>query len=580
MTLANPRVFAKHTRLDRINRTQVNWESALYNGAYILGAKGSGKSTVAADIALYHFLNGTPQIILDPLGVGTIDNFLWRVWRVLRDLPPDLPSSYHSRFWERITYINVASAERVVAFPLIYKTGSERSLLEIAERYLNVILLTSPWLMHAQVQGWPPLHYIGTQTAIVLAALDYPLTLALDLLRHPEAWQNAGRFAAAVKRYPEAAPAVAFFQEEYIPAGQANRRRLLNPYFDKVFVFNLDQNLRAMFGATKPGIDWEEVEQKGQTVLIDFRNEIDPQLKKFKLLWIFSFIFEYIRLRGRRDTPLGLIIDELASLSQHIPTGENPLADLLDEFINVYMRNHHIYFTCAHQSISQVDEKLRQTLLSLGTYLFGRAATIQEAREVGDVLWKKDPFRVKYEHKTWGKADRLLLPPRLSSAAYRRIMQEYANSPKWGSPDFPYYVLDTEPEFMRLEDQQEEAANLLLDLGLFEFFCRPSLREGEVASTVSKVSIASLITDKETGELCFPNLNVVTHVRALLEATAGMPIKTLLAEQDALVSKEQELPNMRKPGTAAASLQQSTDTAPDIPHQPPQRHHQRRRSIS
>jgi hypothetical protein len=209
MTLAHPRVFATDTRLDRVSRGLINWESALYNGTYILGAKGSGKSTVTADIAFYHFLTGTAQFVIDPLGVGTIDAFLWRVRRFLRDLPREFPLSYHDRFWERITYVNVASVDRVVPFPLLYKTGQERSLLEIAERYLNVILLTSPWLMHAQVQGWPPLHYIGSQTAIVLAALDYPLTLALDLPRNPEAW--LGRFAEAVRRYPEAEPAVQFF---------------------------------------------------------------------------------------------------------------------------------------------------------------------------------------------------------------------------------------------------------------------------------------------------------------------------------------------------------------------------------
>jgi hypothetical protein len=60
MTLANPRVNALDTRLDRLNRARINWESALYNGTYILGAKGSGKSTVAADIAYFHFLNETP----------------------------------------------------------------------------------------------------------------------------------------------------------------------------------------------------------------------------------------------------------------------------------------------------------------------------------------------------------------------------------------------------------------------------------------------------------------------------------------------------------------------------------------
>jgi hypothetical protein len=202
--------------------------------------------------------------------------------------------------------------------------------------------------LHAQVQGWPPLHYVGSQTAIVLAALNYPLTFAQDLLRHPEAWEQEGRFTEAVRRYPEAAPAVAFFREEYIPAGQANRRRLLNPYFDKIFTFTLDPNLRAMFGATKPGIDWEEVERKGQTILLDFRQEIDPELRRFKLLWVFSSLYEYIRLRGRKEQPLGLIIDEFGSLCHKVPGGENPMATMLDEFINVYMRNHHIYFTYCH----------------------------------------------------------------------------------------------------------------------------------------------------------------------------------------------------------------------------------------
>jgi hypothetical protein len=577
MTLANPRAFARHTRLGRIN-----WTSARYNGSYILGAKGSGKSTLAADIAFHDLLSEIPQIVIDPLGVGTIDGFLWRVWRFLKFVPRSL----HSRYWERIKYVNVASASRIVPFPLIYKTGSERSLLEIAERYLNTILLTSPWLMHAQVQGWPPLHYIGSQTAIVLAALDYPLTLALDLLRHPEDWRRAGRFAEAVKRYPESAPAVSFFTEEYIPAGQANRRRLLNPYFDKLFVFNLDPNLRAMFGALKPGIDFAAVERNGQTVLIDFRSETDPQLKRFKLLWIFSSIFEYSKLRGRREHPLGLIIDEMASLCQHVPAGENPLADLLDEFINVYMRNHHIYFTYAHQSIYQLDKKLRNSLLSLGTYIFGRSATIQEARELGDLLWKNDPFRVKHSRTVWGKVD----PPPLlgySRYGYDRYPERYQDYLKWQSPHFPYYVLATEPEFMSLEDQREEAANRLTELGLFEFFLRPSLREGEVSNTVSQVRIASVMQDKETGEYQFPDQAVVARIRSLLETTSGTPIQRLLAEQDALIPTEQqqELPRPKTPGTAASSrqrtsekvrlsdVQPSADATPTAhPPLPPRRH--------
>jgi hypothetical protein len=345
-----------------------------------------------------------------------------------------------------------------------------------------------------------------------------------------------------------------------------------------------------MFGALKPGIEFEAVERNGQTVLIDFRGETDPQLKLFKLLWIFSTIFEYIKLRGRREHPLGLIIDEMASLCQHVTAGENPLADLLDEFINVYMRNHHIYFTCAHQSIYQLDDKLRNSLLSLGTYIFGRPATIQEARELGDLLWKNDPFRVKHSRKVWGKVD----PPLLlgySRYGYDRYPARYQDYLKWQSPDFPDYLLATEPEFMSLEDQREEAANILVELGLFEFILRPSLREGEVSSTVSQVNLAGIVTDKATGELCFPNQAVVAQVRSLLEATAGTPIKTLLAEQDALLARGHLPPQpdhgkTRHAHPEAVSKERSASAvaSAEIPQASPElpRHavHHRRRRIS
>jgi hypothetical protein len=322
---------------------------ARYNGTYILGAKGSGKSTLEAALAWQDYLRGIGQIIIDPIGVGLTDAFLWKLLRFLQQIP----FTSHYRYLERIKYVNIAAKDYIVPFPLIYKTGSERSLLEVAERYLQTILISSPWLLHAQVQGWPPLHYVGSQTAIVLAALDYPLTFAQDLLRHPEAWERAGRFTEAVRRYPEASPAVAFFREEYIPAGEANRRRLLNPYFDKIFTFTLDPNLRAMFGATTPGIDWEEVERKGQTVLLDFRSELDLELRRFKLLWVFSSLYEYIRLRGRRQCPLGVIIDEFASLCHKLPGGENPMAELLNDFINQYMRNPpHLADCCAPVPLS------------------------------------------------------------------------------------------------------------------------------------------------------------------------------------------------------------------------------------
>jgi hypothetical protein len=129
----------------------------------------------------------------------------------------------------------MASSDYIVPFPLLYRTGAERSLLHVAERYLTVIRLSYPQLLEAQVQVFPPLHLIGVHTHIVLSALGLPITHAENLLRHPEEWQRYGTFAEAIRRFPEAAPSVSFFQDEFIPARPVERRRLLNPYFEKIF---------------------------------------------------------------------------------------------------------------------------------------------------------------------------------------------------------------------------------------------------------------------------------------------------------------------------------------------------------
>jgi hypothetical protein len=215
-------------------------------------------------------------------------------------------------------------------------------------------------------------------------------------------------------------------------------------------------------------------------------------------------------------------------------------------------------------------------LLSLGNYAVARVATMQEAREWADLLFAKDPFRVKHFRKVWGKVD----PPPLA-LGYSRYVERSTDYSKWQSPDFPYYVLDTEPEFMSLDDQREEAANRLTRLGLFEFFLRPALREGEVSGAVYPVSIAGAVRDNETGAYQFSDQETVAKVRSLLEAAAGTPIQILLAEQDALIpkDKQQELPRPKTPGTAASSrqrtadVQPSTDKAPTAhPPLPPRRH--------
>jgi hypothetical protein len=244
--------------------------SARSMGIYCLGSRGSGKSRLCGRlIAMQDYLAGIPQLVIDPIG-ATIDNFLDSVARFLQHIP----KSQHELFCPRITYADMSGKTGFITpFPLYYTLGSERSLLEIAERYLQVIIKSNPDLFHAQVLGWPPLHRIGVFCGMALAGLGFQITEVENLLAHPQAWLS--RLLTAHTRYPELAPVIAFFRDEYIPLREADRRRLTTPFRDKIFSFSLDPTLHAMFGSNTPGIDWQAVAAKRQTVLLDFRQETD-----------------------------------------------------------------------------------------------------------------------------------------------------------------------------------------------------------------------------------------------------------------------------------------------------------------
>jgi hypothetical protein len=471
-------------------------------GIYVLAGRGTGKSRMLGrQIAMQDYLAGFPQVICDPVGV-TIDNFLDKVTRFLQSIP----ASLHSRFWDRITYVDMSGKDGVVVpFPLYYRLGRERSLLEIAERYLQTIIKSNPDLFHAQVLGWPPLHRIGVHSGMVLAALGYQITEAEDLLDNPEAWEAAGRFTEAEQVSPEAKRAVAYFRNKYIPMREQDRSRVTTPFLDKIFTFSLDPTLRAMFGATEAGIKWDNVARKGQTVLLDFRREQDEEMRRFKMLWAFDYLYSWIKTRGRRDgQPFGLIIDEFAHMTQTVISGTNPLAKELDEFINVYMRQHTIWFTAAHQELYQIDEQLRNTLLSLGTYILGATSSMESARELADALFFRDPTWVKHSRRVWGR--------------------QYQHS--------PLEIIDHEPEFMPLAEQTELFAQRIKKLGRFQFLLRPAIAEGHIGQAVVPLSIRDLDWDKETGKYQFPDQSLVARVRAALAKHAGMPIPRLLQEQE------------------------------------------------
>jgi hypothetical protein len=173
------------------------------------------------------------------------------------------------------------------------------------------------------------------------------------------------------------------------------------------------------------------------------------------------------------------------------------------------MRNHNVWLTCIHQELNQIDEQLRNTLVSLGTYIIGGTSSMNSARILADALFLRDPYRVKHYH--------LVFPP---------VPPGLRNNPDAYKPI-------EEPVYLTLEEQKELFAQRVKKLGLFQFLLRPALSEGSIGSAVLPLRIHNVDRDPITGQLAFPDQQVLTRIRGILAARSGKPMAMLLSEQEA-----------------------------------------------
>jgi len=471
--------------------------SARSRGIMWCGAPGVGKSQGISRVAVQDFAAGVPQCILDPTG-STIDYFLNKVV----EIHTYLPRCEGAKLFERIVYCDMSGKDGfVIPFPSYYRVGTERSLWEIAERFPQALVKNDPALRSRPIMGWPPMHKISVYAGMILFAVGCQITQAESLLLHPEHWEE--RFQQAEERFPTVKSAVAYFRDEYPHLRKAERERLTNPLLEKLFPISSDQRLQALFGASQPGINWDEVERKQQTVLIDFRHVGDTDMRRLLLLWMFSSPFEWIKGRGRRTTPFGVIIDEFPQMAGHVSAGDNPLVAAFDTLIHTYMRSSQIWLTLGLQSPLQLDEQLRQTVLSLGTYLVGQATTMEAVRLLADALYLRDPYWVKH---------------------YRKV---YVPQPRWAA----HRAIDDdppkEPEYMPLEQQTELFAQRIRRLKQYQFLFRPAVDEGTVGTAVYPISIRTIDTGK------FPDQGILQQLRKTLAAKAGIPVDVLIKEQEA-----------------------------------------------
>jgi hypothetical protein len=460
---ADPEGGARQGRLT--SHKDIHPDSGLSLATAISGTPGSGKTTLATVLALWGLLNGWGQVLIDPTG-SLSTAFLHQVCCFLSEFP----EGEDELLWQRVRYLPIGAKDSVTPFP-IYERREGETVWDASERLLRTLELSRPPLITQSSVTWPRARRVASNAGAVLTSLGCQLTELEDLLFNTLEFAKRGLFAEAIARCPEVAPAVSYFQEQYLPLSRSDKHSLTSTFLDHVYRFSQDPSLRLLFGGSQ-GIDLEErLETERETVMVDCSTITDPQVRRFALLWIFhSSLYPHIQTRGRRPYPLGLLIDEMPALTHKAAEGANPLADLMDEFCARYMRANQVFFTCCFQSLNQLPPELQQTILRFGNLFVGRVGTMSEAKIWADeVLFKREPMRVKYSHRVW---------------AHEPIINSFTRS----TIGTNHFVIDHRPEFMPLSEQTELAARRLVELPAFSFFARVATGEGSVSQSASSRS--------------------------------------------------------------------------------------------
>ena len=469
-------------------------------GIHLAAGRGSGKSRLMGrTIAWEDFLRGAPVVIFDPMG-GTIDNFLSMIIR--------LPQPIQECLWPYVWYVDASGhSGHVIPMPLYYHLGNE-GLYEVSQRFLDVVRKLDPHLQTASIEGWNSLWKLGTTAGTILAALGCQITEAEDLIQHPHDWIARARHVPPPVA-TEIAPAIHTL-EAFALLKDDVRQRQSAAFLNKVALFMFDPTMRAMFGASDGGINWQTSVDEGHAILFDFRGEADVERRRFKMVWAFQSLMSYIKYRGMgRHRPISVIIDELTALFSPAVLATDLFAADLDELINVVARNCMVWLTIAHQELFQLSKPAQKTLLAMGTQILGVTNDRDAALVLARHFFPYDPHRVK-------------------------------KNTDYGTVEFT------------LQEQEYLNSNIFMGQGRFHFLARVAAGEGDTRGTLEPITIEGL----DAG--CYPDSELVAQAREQLMQRSGKRVSEVLREVEArrtLIKQPSPHPKNVQPARSFATLE-------------------------
>jgi hypothetical protein len=415
-------------------------------GIHFVGASGSGKSLTLGYLAFFDLLRQVPQVVFDPLG-QSIDAMLLRV--------SQLPKPVRRRLWRSIRYIDMSGRSvNPPRWPLLFDLPGN-SLFEIAERFPATCLAIDSQLEEAPILGANALNRTGQPVGMILASLGLQLDEAPALLAQPERW--LARLENTQARFPDAAQAIAQFSDDYMRLKPAERLTISQSYRAKLLPIILDPTLRGMLCSDPPSVNFYDVVDYRQTILLDFRGVSSPSRRLLLTRWAYDCLLAFIKHRGPgKHVPLAIHIDEIVELADQGSLGADRFAQDLDHLINILMRNSNLWVTAAHQQMWQLGHRSRETLLSMGTQLIGLVSD----HETAELLARRyaaqiDPYRIKRLRNVW--------------------MQDVIGP----------YVVEREPVEFPIDEQVFATARAFLRLRPFEFFVKPKHQAHVTRATIA-----------------------------------------------------------------------------------------------
>jgi hypothetical protein len=467
------------------------------NPLHLMAGSGSGKSRLLGRCLIWHDLVlGIPQVVIDPLG-KSIENVIDKLNRFAPD--------YERRFWERykqpltpewiryIDYERQQLAQRVAyvdmneqgSFPLYYRLHADEDLFDMAQRFIEVIRRDDPALATASIEGFNTVYRIGTYAGMILAALGLQITEAEDLIRNPEQW--AQRLNEALASYPEVRPAVRFFRK-FAELKPEVRARGSESFLTKILAFSADPKMAVQFGASRRSLNLEDIVKNKQTVLLDFSKVSNDYRRRILLLWVFSEIFTFIRIRGSagRQAPLGVVIDEITQLLGYEYEEQSAMASDIEQLCSVYARNHGAYLTIAHQYLSQVDERIQSALME-GNQIIGTIQKPKDTREVAEYFFRWYPKWVKKYTPVWMgiASDPFYDPVPYKDGMVTKYMDHVSTRT---TPT----IIDYTTEEFSIEEQLRLLSQEIQDLSKFNFLVRASGIEGQLPAPLRLLDISHI----------------------------------------------------------------------------------------